>query len=378
MRILFFGTYDARSHPRVAVLRDGLRAHGHDVAECNVPLDLDTAARVRMLRRPWLLPRFLLRLAAAWWRLWRGSRRIATPGAVVVGYLGHFDVHLARRLWPRVPLVLDHLVSARDTAADRGADGSLLGRALGQLDRRALAAADVRVVDTEEQLTLVPADLRPGAVVARVGAAQTWFREPRQDAAGDAAPANLRVVFFGLFTPLQGAPTIGAAIGSLADEPRIQFTMIGSGQDHAATQQLAAANPHVDWRPWVPAEELPATVAEHDVCLGIFGTGPKAQRVVPTKVHQGAAAGCAIVTSDTQPQRRAFGGSAELVAAGDPAALAQVLRELLEDPDRLRRARRAAFERARAEFAPARVVEPLLAKLEAEHPETSAAEGIRA
>ena len=44
-------------------------------------------------------------------------------------------------------------------------------------------------------------------------------------------------------------------------------------------------------------------VASHDVCLGIFGDTDKALSVVPTKVYQGAAAGCAVVTSDTAPHR---------------------------------------------------------------------------
>jgi glycosyltransferase involved in cell wall biosynthesis len=359
VNVLFFGTYDARSHPRVAVLQEGLRAHGHEVRECNVPLGLDTADRVRLLRRPWLLPWLAARLAAAWWCLWRAARRLEPPDVVVVGYLGHFDVHLARRLWRRRPLVLDQLISARDTAVDRGVEGSLLGRALGQLDRRALAAADLRVVDTAESLDLVPPELRAGAVVVPVGASERWLREPRRRSDG-----AMRVVFFGLFTPLQGTPTIARAIGALAAEPGIRFTLVGSGQDYEAARQLASANGNVEWLPWVAAEELAGLVAEHDVCLGIFGTGPKARRVVPNKVYQGAAAGCAIVTSDTPPQREALGDAAELVPPGDPEALAAALRVLADDPQRLWDKRRRAHERARAEFAPARVVEPLLARLE--------------
>jgi glycosyltransferase involved in cell wall biosynthesis len=42
-------------------------------------------------------------------------------------------------------------------------------------------------------------------------------------------------------------------------------------------------------------------------------------------VFQGAAAGCAIVTSDIPPQRRALGDAALLVPPGDPAALAAAL-----------------------------------------------------
>ena len=125
------------------------------------------------------------------------------------------------------------------------------------------------------------------------------------------------MVFYGLYTPLQGTPVIGAALSRIAGAP-IEVTMIGSGQDAAATRAAAAANPAVRWLDWVPAADLPALVAGHDVCLGIFGTGDKALRVVPNKVFQGAAAGCAIVTSDTAPQRRALGDAAVLVPPGDP------------------------------------------------------------
>ena len=112
-----------------------------------------------------------------------------------------------------------------------------------------------------------------------------------------------------------------------------------------------------------PPDQLPALVARHDVCLGIFGTGPKALRVVPNKVFQGAAAGCALVTSDTAPQRRLLGDAAVLVPPGDPAALAAALRDLAIDRDRLQAARGAAAGLARRSFTPAAVTAPLLARL---------------
>jgi glycosyltransferase involved in cell wall biosynthesis len=105
---------------------------------------------------------------------------------------------------------------------------------------------------------------------------------------------------------------------------------------------------------------LPALVAGHDVCLGIFGTGPKALRVVPNKVFQGAAAGCAVVTSDTAPQRRALGAAALLVPHGDSAALADALRALAADRAELARLRAASHRLATARFAPDQVVGPLL------------------
>jgi glycosyltransferase involved in cell wall biosynthesis len=99
------------------------------------------------------------------------------------------------------------------------------------------------------------------------------------------------------------------------------------------------------------------------VCLGIFGVTPKALRVVPNKVFQGAAAGCAIVTSDTGPQRSALGAAAEFVPPGDPVALADALRRLADDGERLARLRRASAERAGRSFAPSAVVTELRARL---------------
>lgn len=63
MRVLLFGTYDTGTHPRVGVLREGLRRRGADVRECNAPLGVDTAARVATLARPWRAPLLLLRVA---------------------------------------------------------------------------------------------------------------------------------------------------------------------------------------------------------------------------------------------------------------------------------------------------------------------------
>jgi SAM-dependent methyltransferase len=139
--------------------------------------------------------------------------------------------------------------------------------------------------------------------------------------------------------------------------------MIGGGQDEAEARAAAAPNPAVRWLDWVPAAELPALVAGHHVCLGIFGTSAKALRVVPNKVFQGAAAGCAIVTSDTPPQRRALGDAAVLVPPGDPEALAAALVRLADDRAELARLRLAARKLAQQQFAPEQIVAPLTARL---------------
>ncbi|NUP52785.1 MAG: glycosyltransferase [Catenulispora sp.] len=350
------------AHPRVGVIAEGLRAAGHEVRECNAPLGFDTAARVRMLAQPWRVPALGVRLARCWLRLARKALRGPRPDVVVVGYLGHFDVHLARLLFGRRRVVLDHLIGAADTARDRQVNRGLRQPLLRAVDAAALGSARVVVVDTEEHRETLPAKHRERAVVVPVGAPDEWFEQQPGPEGGP-----LRVVFYGLFTPLQGTATIGAAIARLAGTGSpVEFTMVGGGQDKAETVRAAAGADTVTWHDWIPAADLPRLVAGHDVCLGIFGTGPKALRVVPNKVYQGAAAGCAIVTSDTAPQRRALGAAACYVPPGDPEALAAALAELAGDPDRLRELRDAAAQAAREQFTPVRVVQPLLARLAAD------------
>jgi glycosyltransferase involved in cell wall biosynthesis len=379
MRTIIFGTYDTAMHPRIATIAEGLAARGFAVTECNIPLGLTTADRVDMLAKPWKAGGLVARLVSRWAGLAAKSRGLGKhglgkhglgrPDVVVVGYLGHFDVLLARLLYRRgkVPIVLDHLISAAGTAKDRRIAGSgLKQRLLTLIDAAALRAADIVVVDTEEHLEIVPDKYRPKAVVVSVGAPTPWHEAAREPSADDPS-GPLKVVFYGLYTPLQGTPVIGAALGRIAGAP-VEVTMIGRGQDEAETKRAAAANQSVRWLDWVPAAELPALVAAHDVCLGIFGTGDKALRVVPNKVFQGAAAGCAVITSDTAPQRRVLGtvpqeSGAVLVPPGDPAALADALLRLAGDRDALLKLRHAARQLAAERFTPEQVVAPLTDRL---------------
>lgn len=370
MRWAAFGTYDVSKHPRVAVLIEGLAASGDEVIEINEPLRLDTAGRVAMLRQPWRLPVFagkLLRCWAALARRTRAVRKQSPPDAVLVGYLGHFDVRLARRLFKGTPIVLDHLVSAAGTARDRGLAGSggLKSRLMHSIDDGALRSANVVVVDTAEHEAALPASAAPRGVVAPVGATEEWFAVGRTRVTSGGEPGRpLRVVFVGVFTPLHGTRTVGEALAELAGDD-IDVTMVGSGQEYQACRAAAAANTRVRWVDWVESAQLPAFVGDHDVSLGIFGTTAKALNVVPTKVYQGAAAACAVVTSDTPPQREALGDAAIFVPPGDPAALASALRQLAKERGETARLGAAAHEVALRRFTPAAVVAPIRARLEA-------------
>lgn len=360
-----WGTYNIDRHPRVGIIFDGLEAQGFSVRHVTEPSKQSTADRVALVRKPWRIVGLALGLLGTWARLARQGRAVRKaerPDCIIVGYLGHADVIAARLAFPRSLIVLDHLVFALDTARDREIGSGPIRLALRALDRIALACASVIVVDTEEHARMVPRRRQPDTVVAAVGAPWHWY-----EAAATRSPHTqdqpLSVVFFALFTPLQGAPVIAAALAELHRRGvPIKATFEGTGQD-AEDARRALGDAPVEWNERLGFPGLPEVVASHDVCLGIFGTSEKALNVAPNKVFQGAAAGCCIVTSDTEPQRRALGDAGIYVPAGNPLALADALEHLARNPEAVRDAAAAAHRRALEAFSPKVVAADLAAAI---------------
>ena len=98
---------------------------------------------------------------------------------------------------------------------------------------------------------------------------------------------------------------------------------------------MAERPPNVEWIEWVEYEQLPEEIQSAGCALGVFGTSPKAARVIPNKAFQALACGTPLVTADTPAAREllADGESALLVPAGDPEALAAAVRRLAADTE---------------------------------------------
>ncbi len=339
MRVLAFGTYQ-RDYPRNAQVRSCLRAAGIEVSERHVSVWDGT-------RDAWATGLAgLPRLVAAEVRLSRAS-----PGdadALLVGYPGHLDVVAARRVARGRPVVFDPLVSLHDTlVGDRARfrSGSLGARVLDIVDRRAFGLPDVVVADTaaqasfyRERFALEDERVR----VCLVGAEDRLFRP------GARAEGEFHALFVGKLIPLHGLGTILAA-ARLA--PEVPFRIVGSGQD---ARELDAAPANVQHVPWVEYERLPAELNAAGCALGIFGTSPKAARVIPNKAYQALACGVPLITADTPASRELLSDrhDALLVPAGDAQALADAVRLFASNRDlapRIGAAGRATYERTASE-----------------------------
>jgi SAM-dependent methyltransferase len=284
---------------------------------------------------------------------------------VLVGYFGHLDVLLARLLARRRRVVLDMFLSVYDTVVlDRRLvdPGSLPGRLARLLDRLAVRAADLALLDTPQQVELAVDVLglpRGKLAAVPVGAEPERFppSPPSQD-------GPLRVLFYGTFIPLHGTRTIAAAIRHLQGE-ELAFTVVGHGQERAAFDRELAGLEGVTVHDWVAYDRLGELVAGHDVVLGIFGDTGKALRVVPGKVYQAACAGRAVVTADTPAVRAAFDpDELALVPPADPDALAVALRELAKDRPRVAELGRRARARYERDYTPTAIGRRLAGLLE--------------
>jgi len=233
-------------------------------------------------------------------------------------------------------LVLVSFISLYDTAVmDRQSvsSGSLKGRLLYSVDRWAFRSADWVLVDTEQlgyhyaNLFNLSCNKFRKSLVGNI-----FDRFPVKRSEGASSPF-FRVLFFGTYVPLHGAECIIEAARALRKE-RVEFTLIGQGQDYAAVRARASDLEHVRFvETWLSAEQLAEAMREADVCLGIFGTTPKAARVIPYKVFAALALGRPIITRDSPAIRELLVDeeSALLCPPGDGQALAAALERLRTD-----------------------------------------------
>ena len=339
--ICFFGTYvTSEGYPVNQVLLNGLRQAGGRVLECHTDFWHGFLHEAFSRRGPAAWPGYAARALVAYsrlvWRYWRtGSHHV-----VVVGYPGYADIVLARllNLWRRRTLVLVSFISLYDTIVldrqkvDRS---SWRARLLYGLDRLAFRCADVVLVDTHavaDYFAEVFALDRGKFQRSMVGNVFDRFTPAAVE--GELHPP-IKVLFYGTYVPLHGIECIVEAADLLRDED-FEFALIGSGQLYegvradAAQRRLKRVH-FID--EWVNTEGLVEKMQGADVCLGIFGTTPKAARVIPYKVFGALALGRPLITRDSPAVREMLtdGESALLCEAGSGQALAAALRRLRDE-----------------------------------------------
>lgn len=272
-------------------------------------------------------------------------RAMPRPDAVWVPCFRQRDVRAAAR-WAkkqRVPLIFDPLISAYDKQVDERRKLSAHGGRARQLlywERGLFNLADRVIADTWahadyfQHVLDVPRDK---ISVLMVGAEPSLFKPCARLAGEERVGKLFEVLFYGSFLPLQGPDFIVEAARICRSEP-IRWTMLGDGPLRPACERQASDLSQVRFEPWVDYSNLPSRICQADLLLGVFGTTPKAGRVVPNKVYQALACARPLVTrhSTAYPEGLLQSESGIVfVPPGDSAALAAAVSGLLDSATEL-------------------------------------------
>ncbi|MBV1913975.1 MAG: glycosyltransferase [Pseudomonadales bacterium] len=243
----------------------------------------------------------------------------------------------------KIALVFDPLISAYDKQVWERKKFSEQSRQASKLldwERSLFLSANHVIADTKqhaefyaESFGVNPEQLH----VLPVSAEESLFF-PRQS-----APENepLKVLFYGSFIGLQGPDVIATAI-LLYTGPEVEWYFIGDGPLRQQTEEKLSGLNNVHFSDWLPYEQLPQRISQVDLCVGIFGSTQKTQRVIPNKVYQALACARPVITctSNAYPEstRDMPDSGLFFVPANDPEALAQRVSEFAKNPELVKNA----------------------------------------
>lgn len=364
MRVCMFGTYEA-GYDRNQVLMRGMREVGIEVIECHVPLWEKMRYKTSALKGPGQYAALLVKLGFSYAKLC--LRYLAAPrhDVVLVGYLGHFDVFLARALtWLRgKPLVFDAFVSLYDTSVvDREVfrPNSVAAILLKQVDTWSCKLSNLVLLDTNEHIQYFCEEFGlPRSKFQRVlvGADESYAFEESSPKDTD----RFVILHYSKFAPLHGMPYILDAANLLRDKPDIVLRIVGGGQTFEASKAYAERMglENLELIPWLEPEQLRRAIGEAHVCLGIFGDTPKARRVIPNKVYQCLAAGAAVVTGRSAAAEELLVDHqhALLCEMASGRAIASAIMELYDSPVLRQRLEENGAKLFRERCAPRTIVE---------------------
>jgi len=169
----------------------------------------------------------------------------------------------------------------------------------------------------------------------------------------DSTRRPVKVLFLGRIDPNKGVDLAVDAVAALRREGlAVEMTVAGgrwffddpdAESDPyfvALRQKMEAAEAR--YLGHVPREQVPALVREQDIVCVLS----RSQEPFGLVALEAMAGGCAVVASDRGGLPEACGGAARLVDVDDVPSVINAIRELVTDPELLRRAKRASVRRA--------------------------------
>jgi glycogen synthase len=305
---------------------------------------VETQFGVRVLRFgapvPWARQGYALPVAREAWRLARGA-------ALVHAHVGEdialLPVALAAARGAGVPLVVTVHCSVRHTYVESGLRGGLLATLGGAAEAVVLARADRVIALTPRLARALQASGVPAARVRVVPSGvmpELFAGEAPDPFPGVPRP---RVLFVGRLHRQKGVGVLLEATARLRS--RAQLLLVGDGPERIRLRRAArrlGLEGRVHVTGFVPHRAVPAAMRHADVLVL-----PSCYEELGSVALEAMQAGVPVVASRTGGIPDAVGDAAALVPAGDPAALAGAIDDVLTDRALAERLVRDGRERVR-------------------------------
>ena len=264
------------------------------------------------------------------------------PDIVYVPYPAVFVVFLLSWLPGKLKpkrIFVDAFISPYDTIVNDRAllkKNSVLARILYRLEKRAYLFSTKVIVDTPQNLDFLASMFLLEKLKLAAIPLSTDEHQFKPEKYG-AEIGICRVLFVGTLVPLHGIQTILNAVTILSARRDITFRIIGDGQEAYKIEDWKLNNVStLYWqRDWLPSALIAKEIERADICLGIFGSGHKTQRVCPFKIYAYAAVGRPIITGKTDWTDKLIEQTGEkfleTTPVGDAEKLARMILKLADD-----------------------------------------------
>lgn len=345
MRVCFWGSFD-RSYARHQILARGLQENGVEIFYCHEAVWQRSADKTKDYGG--IFGKFVLAFQLSWAYFKLIFRYFFVPrhDVMLVGFLGHFDMIVARLLTLlfRRKLVFDAFISLYDTSVQDRAlipEKSITARFLKGIDRLSCWLADLVLLDTAEHVDYFVTELacrRSAFLALPVGANDAVYSPSKVGGSERPGDSSLNVLLYCKFAPLHGVETVLGAARILEQKGvGLSFQLIGEGQTRGEMEALARewSLRSVQFQESVDEATLVKEMEAADLLLGIFGATEKAKRVVPNKIYQGMAMGKAMITGRSSAVEAVLTHKETVFFCemADPESLADALEVLAADPE---------------------------------------------
>jgi len=322
------------TRPRVKILLDGLKEKNHKIIYCQKTIwdDFESKYKIKGTKS-------IVKLLAEHLRAYLSMsiKYLSLPNHdfVLVPYMGQFDLLFLKplALIRKKTIVWDFYTSLHETLVnDRKLinKNSIYSILLFLLEWIGTRFASILFIDTRSHAELIrnKFHLRKEVYWVPVGSEKNFAATNKKRAKKD----FLEVLFYGRLSPLHGVEIIVKAAKILEkNKNKFNFILIGEGQDSKKIdEKIISYNlKSIKRYSFVPYEHLPYWISRADICLGIFSSNDKAQRVVPNKLYQCLAMDKIIVTASSEALRDLISNMPNnkifLIDPGNEVQLAQTL-----------------------------------------------------